>query len=131
MKSEIIGRGWTFPPKIGAQGGVSLTNERSEIDQAIHIILSTIPGQRVMRPNFGCHLYELVFQPNNARTASLAVRHVEEALLFWEPRIRLVDLEAGPDPDEPSRLLITIKYEVKATHDQRSLVFPFYLIPEE
>jgi phage baseplate assembly protein W len=131
MKSDIIGRGWTFPPKIGAQGGVSLTNERSEIDQAIRIILTTMPGQRVMRPEFGCRLYELIFQPNNARTASQAVRYVEEALQFWEPRIRLADLEAGPDPDAANRLLITIKYEIKATHDMRSLVFPFYLIPEE
>lgn len=131
MTNEIIGRGWAFPPKIGPQGGLGLTSERSEINQAIRIILSTAPGQRVMRPNFGCRLHELVFMPNNTHTAVLARRYVEEALGMWEPRIIVHRVETQPDPDNGARLLIAIEYEVKATHDRRSLVHPFYLIPEE
>ena len=131
MPKDIVGRGWTFPPKIGPQGGIALTSERSEIEQAIYIILTTSPGERVMRPTFGCRLHELVFAPNDANTASRAVTFVEEALAMWEPRIRLIDVFARPDPNTPERLSIEIRYEIKATHDQRSLVHPFYLIPEE
>lgn len=131
MPEEIIGRGWVFPPRIGPQGGMALTSERTELDQSIRIILSTSPGQRVMRPTFGCRLYELVFAPNNSHTAAQARRYVEEALGMWEPRIRVTRVDARPDEQDRSRLVIHIEYQVKATHDQRSLVFPFYLIPEE
>jgi len=74
MPQEIIGRGWAFPPRIGPQGGIALTHERNEIDQAIHIILSTSPGERVMRPTFGCRLHDIVFDPNNSHTAARARR---------------------------------------------------------
>ena len=131
MANDIIGSGWSFPPKTDAQGGIALTNDRSEIDQAIHIILSTSPGQRVMRPNFGCRLHELVFAPNDSETAADARRYVEEAIGMWEPRIRVVKVDVGPDPNAANRLLIEVEYQIKATHDQRSLVYPFYLIPEE
>jgi uncharacterized protein len=131
MAIEIVGRGWVFPPQINQQGGVALTNERSELEQAIWIILSTTPGQRVMRPTFGCRLYELVFAPNNHQTAARARRYVEEALGMWEPRVKTVRVEAHPDPEDMARLLIDIEYEVKSTHDRRSLVYPFYLIPGE
>ncbi len=131
MTNDIIGRGWTFPPRIDAQGGLALTNEFTELEQAIQIILSTAPGQRVMRPAFGCRLHELVFAPNNSQTAAQARRYVEEAVGMWEPRVRAVRIEVRPDPDEASCLLVEVEYEVKATHDRRSLVYPFYLIPEE
>ena len=131
MAEDFVGRGWAFPPSIDAQGGLALTSEISEIDQAIGIILTTSPGQRVMRPTFGSRLNELVFAPNNAETAARARRFVEQALGRWEPRIRIIEIETGPDPDAANRLLIRIEFEIKSTHDKRSLVHPFYLIPDE
>jgi phage baseplate assembly protein W len=131
MAKEIIGRGWTFPPRIDQQGGIALTHERNELEQSILIILSTSPGQRVMRPTFGCRLHELVFAPNNSHTAAQARRYVEEALGMWEPRINVVEVSVYPDTQADNRLLINIEYVVKANHDRRSLVHPFYLIPEE
>ncbi len=131
MAKDIIGSGWAFPPRVNPQGGMALTNERNELVQAIQIILGTSPGQRVMRPTFGCRLHELVFSPNNSHTAAQARRYVEEALGMWEPRINVIQVEVRPDPDEDARLSIEIEYEIKASHDRRSLVFPFYLIPEE
>lgn len=131
MANDIVGSGWSFPPRVDAQGGISLTNDRSELDQAILIILSTSPGQRVMRPTFGCRLNELVFAPNDSETAADARRYVEEAIGMWEPRVRIVTVNVGPDPSAANRLLIEVEYQVKATHDRRSLVYPFYLIPEE
>jgi phage baseplate assembly protein W len=131
MTNDIVGRGWAFPPEIGPQGGLNLTSDRTEINQAVQIILSTSPGQRVMRPTFGCRLQDLVFAPNNSHTAASARRYVEEALRMWEPRIQVTEVNVRPDPEDTSRLLIEVEYRVKATHDQRSLVYPFYLIPEE
>ena len=131
MANDIVGSGWAFPPTIDAQGGLALTRGYTELDQAILIILTTALGQRVMRPTFGCRLHELVFAPNDSHTAAQARRYVEEALGMWEPRIRVTQVTAGPDPNADNCLLIELEYEVKATHDKRSLVHPFYLIPEE
>lgn len=131
MTNDIVGRGWTFPPGIDAQGGLALTSDYAELDQAIMIILTTSPGQRVMRPTFGCRLHELIFSPNDSQTAAKARKYVEEALKRWEPRIQLMNVETMPDSEEGNKLLIRIEYHVKATHDERSLVYPFYLIPEE
>lgn len=141
MTNNMIGRGWLFPPRIGAQG-VMLTDDHNEIDQAIRIILLTPIGQRVMRPDFGSRLHELVFEPNNSHTAAQAQRYVEEALGRWEPRIIVKEVRACSDWDCADKkphdwrntghqLMITIDYEIKNTHDERSLVYPFYLIPEE
>jgi len=131
MSGEIIGQGWAFPPGISAQGGLALTNERSELAQSIRVILSTPLGQRVMRPTFGSRLRDLVFAPNNSQTAAQARRFVEEALGMWEPRIHVTQVDVCPDSQEPSCLVISIEYEVKATHDRRSLVYPFYLTAEK
>ena len=108
MTKEIVGRGWSFPPGIDARGGLALTNQFNELDQAIRIVLGTTPGQRVMRPKFGCRLRDLVFAPNDGQTAARAKRMVESALGMWEPRIKLLNVEVGPDLDAPNRLLITV-----------------------
>jgi hypothetical protein len=97
----------------------------------MRIILSTPIGQRVMRPTFGSRLHELVFAPLNPETLGLAELYVEEALTFWEPRIEVLEVTARSDPSQPSLLLVGIDYRIKATHDQRSLVYPFYRIPGE
>jgi phage baseplate assembly protein W len=131
MSQEIIGRGWAFPPRIDAQRRLALTNERNELEQSIQIILGTSPGQRLMRPTFGSRLHELIFAPNNSQTIAQARRYVEEALGMWEPRIRLTNVDVHPDPKQDHCLVIEIDFEVKATRDRRSLVYPFYLIPEE
>lgn len=131
MLGDIIGKGWAFPPHLDHRGQIALVEGPTEIEQAIRIILSTVPGQRVMRPEFGCRLHELIFAPNNAQTAGLAERYVREALGRWEPRIALEQVTATVDPDDRACLLITIAYRIKATHSSRSLVYPFYLIPEE
>lgn len=128
----IVGRGWSFPVRIGPHGGITLSSEQGEIEEAIRIILSTAKGERAMRLTFGSRLHELIFEPNNSQTAARARRFVEEALGMWEPRIRLVDVKVENVSSEyDSHLLFEIIYEIKSIHDVRSLVFPFYLIPGE
>ncbi len=128
---DFLGTGWAFPVRIDAHGRIALAHQERDIEEAIHIILLTPKGQRVMRPEFGCQIHELIFAPNDATTAGLAAHYVEEALGMWEPRIRVMEVIAAPDRESPGRLLVTIRYEIKATHDKRSLVFPFYRIPGE
>ena len=129
--SAIIGRGWAFPPRLDQRGQIATVDGAAEIEEAIRIILNTAPGQRVMRPEFGCRLAELVFAPNNSQTAGLAERYVREALGRWEPRISLEGVRAAPDPDHDAMLAVTVTYRINATHSSRSLVYPFYLLPEE
>jgi phage baseplate assembly protein W len=130
-KVDILGSGWAFPPGVDARGRIALARQERDIEEAIHMILLTPKGQRVMRPEFGCRIHDLIFAPNDASTVGLAIYYVEEALGMWEPRIRVESVTARPDPNNTGRLLMDISYEIRATHDPRSLVFPFYRIPGE
>ena len=84
-----------------------------------------------MRPDFGCRIHELIFDPNDLTTAATAERFVREALGQWEPRIDVTEVIAAPNDDYMGVLMIQVNYTLKATLDARSLVFPFYLIPDE
>ncbi|MBN1285172.1 MAG: GPW/gp25 family protein [Anaerolineae bacterium] len=128
--SELVGRGWAFPVHIDARRRIATATDDADIRQAIRIILSTSLGERVMRPQFGSRLYELVFEPANEVTARRAERYVTEALERWEPRIELTDVTATADSADYGMLLIEVTYRIKSTHDQRSLVYPFYTLPE-
>ena len=130
-RSDFLGTGWLFPPRPDGRGGIAMASAYTDIDQAISIILSTPIGQRVMRPTFGSRLNELVFAQANASTCGLAELYVTEALTFWEPRIEVLDVVASIDPQRRELLTIQIHYRVKTSHDERSLVYPFYRIPGE
>jgi phage baseplate assembly protein W len=126
----LIGHGLTFPFRISARGGLALARGDQELTEAIRIILGTALGQRVMRPEFGCRIHELLFAPIDTSTAGMAIHYVKEALGRWEPRIDVleVDVEMGSDD---GRVDILIRYRVRSTHDERALVYPFYTIPGE
>ncbi len=128
---EYIGQGLAFPLQVDPRGGIALATGTHDIEQAIRIILMTAPGERVMRPEFGCRIHELVFAPHDAATESLASYYVQIALERWEPRIELREVEVVTDPARDGVLLVEIKYLVKDTHDERSIVYPFYLSGEE
>jgi phage baseplate assembly protein W len=85
------------------------------VRQAILLLLSTRPGERVMRPDYGCDVYQLIFAPNDDTTAALAIYYVRRALERWEPRIEIVKLDANRAVEEPSVLVITLGYRVRAT----------------
>jgi phage baseplate assembly protein W len=128
---EFIGQGLAFPLQIGPQGGIALASGERDIEQAIRIILETAPGERMMRPEFGCRVHELVFAPRNAATEGLLIHYVGEALERWEPRIEVQEIDIVPDPGPGAALLVEIKYRIKDTHDERSIVYPFFLTGEE
>ena len=91
------------------------------------IILGTTKGERVMRPDFGCGIWELVFAPNNTSTATLVTFYIKEALLKWEPGIEVLDVSVTPDEEEGNKLIINVEYRVKTTNTKGNLVYPFYL----
>ena len=131
VDQDFVGTGWAFPIQLTPSGGIAMVSRERELEEAMRIVLLTYPGERPMRPEFGCRVHELVFAPNDATTEGLAIYYVEEALAMWEPRIEVLSVRANPDASAPERLLIEIEYEIKATYDRRALVFPFYRIPGE
>jgi phage baseplate assembly protein W len=131
MHEEFIGTGWAFPMGVNATGGMAMVRREQELEQAMRLILSTYPGERPMRPAFGCRLRDFVFESATPETAALLNYEVHTALARWEPRVTIEKVDVTPDPYERNLLFIDIQYAVKATNDRRNLVFPFYTIPEE
>jgi len=127
---DFIGAGWAFPVATDATGGIALVVREQEIEQAIHLILATAPGDRPMRPEFGCRVHEHVFGPANAATAGQIAYDVETALERWEPRIDVVDVGVSFDRVDEARLYIDVTYAIRGVNEPRNLVFPFYVIPE-
>jgi phage baseplate assembly protein W len=125
--NDILGVGLRFPPSISGRGGIAMVGQETDIDESIRIILGTARGERRMRPMFGSRIHELVFAPNDATTWGLMQQYVEEALGWWEPRIEVLNIDVSADPLDAARLMVNILYKVKATSDERSLVYPFYL----
>ena len=130
-EKEFLGQGLAFPLQIDARGGLALASGRRDIEQAIRIILETAPGERKMRPEFGCRIHELIFAPHNAATEGMIMLYVEQALVRWEPRIEVQEVDLSAGPAGGATMLIEIKYLIKDTHDERSIVYPFYLMGEE
>jgi len=128
---KYLGSGLSFPLRTDARGQVALVSGGEDVEQSIRIILSTRPGERVMRPTFGCRAHELLFEPKSAGTASLLQEYVYDALQMWEPRIEVLSVTVDVDDDQPGALMAEIEYEIKAVHDVRSIVHPFYLADEQ
>ncbi len=113
--------------RLSAKRALSLIYNESSVRQAILILLTTRPGERVMRPQYGCMLHTLTFAPNDDTTAGLAIHFVRQALDRWEPRIRITRLDAGRDPDAPGVLAIYLEYLVLATNRTEQLIVPVIL----
>lgn len=128
---EFIGQGLAFPLQINPRGELALVSGVRDIEQAIIMILETAPGERVMRPEFGCRIHELLFDPRDSVTFGLINQYVRDALGRWEPRIEVEEVTTTDAPNLDGALLVNINYTVKNTHDTRSIVYPFYLAGEE
>src|SRR5690349_16984571 len=94
---DFLGNGWSFPFRISPSGGIALSRQERDIEEALRIILSTAKGERHMRPHFGCGIHDLVFAPNDATTAGLIQTYVEEAIGWWEPRVEVMSIDVAGD----------------------------------
>ena len=106
---------------------IGMSAYEKSVEESVRIILGTTPGERLMRPDFGCRLGELVFSPNSHRTASLAEHYVREALTRWEPRVILKEVKARLSAEDPGRVDIGIHYELRSVNTFFNMVYPFYL----
>lgn len=128
MGQEFLGVGWACPMSCDESSkDIALSRYEKDVEEAILIILKTAPGERVMRPDFGCGIHEYVFAPNNAQTAGMIRFHVEQALARWEPRIEALSVQVTSDSYRPEVLLIDIGYTVRSTDSRFNIVYPFYL----
>ena len=128
---SFVGRGFFWPMQIDHTGSIRLTDGAADLDAAMLVVLATAPGERVMRAQFGCRIWDLLFEPVTANVLGLMAQSVREALAQWEPRVEVERVDPVPDPRDSALVTITIQYRVKATNDRRNLVFPFYVIPHE
>ena len=131
MATDFIGQGIGFPMRTSATGGVAIVTREREVAEAIRLILGTSPGERPMRPEFGCAVHDYVFAPADATTAGQIAYEVRLSLERWEPRIDVLEVDVDTDPRDDATLWIDIRYEHRGTNDPRNLVFPFYVIPAE
>lgn len=128
MAKEFLGKGWKFPVEVDPHTGkIKASVYEEDIEEAIGIIISTSPGERMMRPDFGCGIRKYIFEVINANTRALIKDEVEKALMRWEPRIKSIEVNVGVDPNEGNKLLIEVSYVVRATNTMGNKVFPFYI----
>jgi phage baseplate assembly protein W len=126
-EDSFLGRGLSFPVSTDETGAITYAAGETDIDQSIRIILGTAPGERVMRPQFGCGIHERVFASLDSTTRSLIKDDVRDALLEWEPRIDVESVSVSDARDQEGALLIEIDYLVVSTNTADNLVYPFYL----
>lgn len=127
MAREFLGEGWGFPVRTTADGAIRTASGPADIEQSIRIILGTAPGERVMRPEFGCGIHDFVFETVDATTLTLVEDSVREALRDHEPRIDVTSVETSTGDVEAGELSIEIGYRVRETNNEYNLVYPFYL----
>jgi phage baseplate assembly protein W len=126
-RKDFLGRGWAMPVQIDPRTGqVASVSYEEDIRQSILIILETAPGERVMRPNFGCGIYELVFTAVDSTAIELIRSTVQEALVRCEARIDVLDISVNEAATSEGKLLVEIEYRVRKTNQTGNLVFPFY-----
>jgi phage baseplate assembly protein W len=126
-RKDFLGRGWAMPVAIDPLTGLVATAEyEDDIRQSILIILETAPGERVMRPDFGCGIHELVFEAIDSTTLQRIRSTAEEALRKYEPRIDVLSVAIPDDLTSAGKLLVEVEYRVRKTNQIGNLVFPFY-----
>ncbi len=116
--------------RISSTGGIEMVAEQAAVRQSILLLLTTRPGERVMRPDYGCDLQSLVFSPNDPTTHGLAIHYVRQALQRWEPRIDILQLDAASDEGDPGRMDIFLEYRIRRTARRENLIIPVRLTEE-
>jgi phage baseplate assembly protein W len=129
--SDIIGTGVAFPLRVDRRGGLALSSGDEDVREAIVLILGSAPGDRPMRPEFGCGIHNYIFDSIDAYTLGKIEQEIREALDRWEPRAEVLDVDIDLSQSADGVLLIDLTYVLRATNDVRNLVYPFYVIPAE
>jgi phage baseplate assembly protein W len=123
---DFLGIGWAYPVATDPlKGDIALSRYDRDVKEAIRIILETAPGERAMRPRFGCGIHDLTFEEINATTMFAVEASVRDALVTFEPRIELIEVVVDPRDALNGLLLIAIQYRLRRTNQEDNLVYPF------
>lgn len=126
-RRPFLGTGWKFPLQVTPRGAIAMSSEEQKIEESILLILSTAPGERLMLPDFGCGIHDLVFAPNDSGTVSKVVDLVRRSLTKYEPRIDVLDVTAETSSEQPNLLLIRADYRIRDNNSMKNLVYPFFI----
>jgi len=127
MNLDFLGRGWSWPPEFLLNPPrVTMLEDEADIVSSLQILLSTIPGERVMQPLYGCNLTELIFESLDTRIKTLMADKIESAILYYEPRVNLESIVFDESQEMEGVVLIDIVYQVKTTNSRFNFVYPFY-----
>ncbi len=127
MDKEFLGRGWSFPPTFSRSIiGAEMLEEEADVASSLEILLSTAQGERVMLPQYGCNMEELIFETLDTRMKTLMADKVESAILYNEPRVELESVRLDESQELEGVVLIEIVYRVKSTNSRFNFVYPFY-----
>lgn len=128
MAKEFLGRGWRFPVAVNpTTGQIAMSEHVDDIKESIRIIIATAPGERVMRPDFGCGIHDLVFSAISRVTIGLFESRIREAISKWEARVEIISLDISSRDADKGKLEINLNCRVRDTNSEFNLVFPFYL----
>lgn len=128
IDTGFLGTGWAFPPAFdGRTGGVLMVSQLDDVHESLRILFGTTPGERVMRPSYGCHLKRLVFEPLNESTLTEMRNEIERAVLFFEARITLESVDFDVEEAHAGLLRVRLEYTVRSTNARHNLVLPLYL----
>ncbi|THE64847.1 baseplate protein [Salinadaptatus halalkaliphilus] len=127
MAEEFLGTGWQYPVTTDHRGDIETSDAEEDIRESIRIILGTAKGERVMRPEFGCDIHDHVYSAASPATLNLIESSIREALVRWEPRIDIENIDATTANDDPNRILIEIEYYVRTTNSLSNMVYPFHI----
>ncbi len=126
-KDAFLGTGWTFPPEfVRAQKAVKMISSETDIESSLHILLSTRLGERIMLPNYGCNLDELMFEGLSRTLITYVIELIKTAILYHEPRIDVIKIDISETEPLEGKLIIEIDYKIRATNSRHNMVFPFY-----
>ncbi|RNL91723.1 hypothetical protein ED312_04175 [Sinomicrobium pectinilyticum] len=126
-KNSFLGTGWSFPPQFSKAGkSVAMTSDEEDIRKSLEILLSTRLGERIMQPRYGCNLEDLLFNPLNRTLKTYVTELINNAVLYYEPRIDVEKTDITQGNESEGELLILLDYRVRATNSRKNLVFPFY-----
>ncbi len=127
-QKSFLGTGWSFPPRfLDSDQGIQMSKDDEDIAESLYILLSTLPGERIMNPEYGCDLHSQVFQNINNSTKVIIEDLIATAILYFEPRVRLISVNVDDKGQMSGHVNVSITYEVKGVNSRKNMVYPFYL----
>ena len=125
--ASFLGRGWSFPPRFDpVKGSINMVQREQDIIESLRILFLTRKGERVMHPDYGCSLHDLVFEPMDSHTTNAIRQAIRQAILFYEARIDLIEVVVETEDWLEGRLSVNLVYTIRATNSRHNVVFPFY-----